>query len=67
MDERTGQIVSELLKERERLGDNIAALERKVKQKISWEVYFAKQPWLVMGIAVALGFLLSRLVLTKRA
>lgn len=65
MDERTGQVVSELLKERERLGDNIAELERKIRQKTSWQVYFARKPWATLAVAISLGFLLSTMLVRK--
>lgn len=65
MDERTSQIVNDLLKERERLGDNIAELERKIKQRVSWRGYFAKRPWATLGIALGGGFLVSRFFVRK--
>jgi len=66
MDERTGQIINDLLRERERLGDNIVELERKVKQKVSWRGYFAKKPWAVLALAAGGGFLVSRLLVRLR-
>jgi len=66
MDERTGQIVEELLEERQRLGDSIAELERKIQQAASWRAYFERSPWLVLGIALGSGFLLSALI-SKRS
>jgi ElaB/YqjD/DUF883 family membrane-anchored ribosome-binding protein len=66
MDERTGQIINDLLRERERLGDNVAELERKIKTKVSWRGYFAKKPWTVLAIAAGGGFLVSRMLVRLR-
>lgn len=61
MDERTSQIVGEIAEERQRLGDNIAELERKVRDSTSWRLYFERKPWTALGLAVGGGFLLSAL------
>jgi len=61
MDERTSQIVGEINDERQRLGDNIAELERKVRDSTSWRMYFERKPWMVLGLALGGGFLLSAL------
>lgn len=61
MDERTSQIVEEIAEERQRLGDNIAELERKVRVSTSWRAYFERKPWVSLGIAMGGGFLLSAL------
>jgi hypothetical protein len=65
MDQRTGQVIGELLEERERLGDNIAELERKVKESTSWRGYFARRPWVALGLALGGGVLLSTLFTPK--
>jgi ElaB/YqjD/DUF883 family membrane-anchored ribosome-binding protein len=65
MDQRTGQIVEEILEERQRVGDDIAALERKVKEATAWQGYFARKPWMVVALAVGSGFLLSTLLTPK--
>ncbi len=51
MDERTDQVVGEILEERQRLGDSVAELERKVKESTSWRGYFARKPWIALGLA----------------
>jgi len=61
MDERAVEIVNEIEEDRERLGDDLAHLERRVRQRTDWRTYFAKRPWTVLGIAVVGGFLLSAL------
>lgn len=65
MDERTAQVVGEILEERQRLGDNIAELGQKIKEKASWRGYFARKPWTMLGIALGGGLLLSMLFLPK--
>ncbi|MGB6942270.1 MAG: hypothetical protein WBE37_07755 [Bryobacteraceae bacterium] len=65
MDERTGQIVGELLEERQRLGDSVAELERKVKESTNWRGYFARKPWVALGLALGGGLLLSALFTPK--
>jgi ElaB/YqjD/DUF883 family membrane-anchored ribosome-binding protein len=62
MDERTSQIVGEIAEERQRLGDNIAELERKVRDSTSWRLYFERKPWAALGLAVGGGFLLAALL-----
>lgn len=66
MDQRTDEIVSTILEERERLGDNIAQLERKMRAATTWETYFMRKPWAMLGIALAGGFLLSSLFTRSR-
>ena len=65
MDERTSQIVGEISEERQRLGDNIAELERKVRNSTSWRAYFERRPWTALGIAMGGGLLLSVLFLPR--
>ncbi len=65
MDERTGQIVGELLEERQKLGDSVAELERKVKASANWRGYFARKPWMAVGLALGGGLLLSALFTPK--
>lgn len=66
MDERTGQIVGTILEERQRLGDNIAELERKVREGTSWRAYFVRKPWTALALALGGGLLLSSLVTPRR-
>jgi ElaB/YqjD/DUF883 family membrane-anchored ribosome-binding protein len=65
MDQRTGQIVDEILEERQRVGDDIAALERKVKEATTWQAYVARKPWTALALAVGGGFLLTMLFTPK--
>jgi ElaB/YqjD/DUF883 family membrane-anchored ribosome-binding protein len=61
MDERTSKIIEEIAEKRQRLGDNVAELERRMQQAASWRVYFARKPWAAVGVAFSGGFLLSAL------
>jgi ElaB/YqjD/DUF883 family membrane-anchored ribosome-binding protein len=65
MDERTSQIVGEIVEQRQRLGDNIAELERKVRDSTNWRAHFERKPWLALGLAMGGGFLLSALLLSR--
>jgi len=65
MDERTSAIVKEISEERQRLGDNIAELERKVRTATTWQAYFARQPWAMIGLALGGGLLLSALFVPR--
>jgi ElaB/YqjD/DUF883 family membrane-anchored ribosome-binding protein len=66
MDERTSQIVGAIAEERERLGDTIAELERRVRESTSWRVRFRRKPWLAVGLALGGGLLLSALFAPRR-
>lgn len=62
MDERTGEIVGQIFEERQRLGSNISELEQKFKEATDWRSHFARNPWAMLGGALAVGFLLSGVV-----
>ncbi len=62
MDQRTAEIVKEIAEERQRLGDNIAQYDRKVKEAVEWRTYFARHPWAMLGFALGGGFLVSSLL-----
>ena len=65
MDERTSQIVKDISEERQRLGDNIVELERRVRTAATWRRYFARQPWAMLGLALGGGLLLSALFVPR--
>ncbi len=65
MDERTSPLISELFEERQRLGDNLAALERKVRESTTWRGYFVRKPWTMLALALGGGILLSSLIISK--
>lgn len=62
MDERTSEIVKELTEQRERLGDNFAELETRVRQAADWRTYYHRNPWALLGMALGGGLLLSSLL-----
>ena len=66
MDERTGTIIKDILEERQRLGDNLEDLGKKVREVTDWRIYFHRKPWILMGLAVGGGFLLSALLTPSR-
>jgi ElaB/YqjD/DUF883 family membrane-anchored ribosome-binding protein len=65
MDQRTSEIVEEIFEERQRLGDDMAELEQKVKEATNVRGYFARKPWIAIGLAVTGGLLLSALFMPK--
>jgi len=65
MDERTGPIIGEIFEERQRLGDNLAALERQVRESTTWRGYFVRKPWTMLALALGGGILLSSLFALK--
>ena len=65
MDQRTSEIVDHIFEERQRLGDNIAALEQKVRAAATWQSYFARKPWAMLGLAFGSGVLVSSFFASK--
>ena len=65
MDEQSEQIVKRIQEQRERLGDNLAQLETRMRDATDWRTYFARNPWLMAG-ASAVGGLLLATILTPR-
>lgn len=65
MDERTSQIVSHLSEQRQRLGDNVVELQRKVREATNWRACFRRRPWLALGLALGGSVLLSVLFLPR--
>jgi ElaB/YqjD/DUF883 family membrane-anchored ribosome-binding protein len=59
MDQRTAGIVKDIAEDRQRLGDNIAELERKLRQAADWRSNYARNPWTKLGVALAGGFLVA--------
>lgn len=45
---------------RGRLGQHLNALEYSVRREMNWRVQFGRRPWLFLGSAFALAFLLGR-------
>ena len=65
MDERTSEVVKEIARQRQRLGDDIAQLEQKVRSATTWQTYFVRNPWLVLGLALGGGLMLSGLIFRR--
>lgn len=65
MDQRTSEIVEDIFQQRLRLGDNIAELEQKVRAATTWQTYFARKPWTMLGLALGGGFLVSAIFTSK--
>ena len=59
MDQRSAEIVREIDEERQRLADDVAQLEGKVREAADWRRYFARKPWTMLGIVFAGGFFMS--------
>jgi ElaB/YqjD/DUF883 family membrane-anchored ribosome-binding protein len=59
MDQRTAGIVKDIAEDRQRLGDNIAELERRLRRAADWRSYYARNPWTMLGVALGGGFLVA--------
>lgn len=59
MDERKARVIRELAEQRQRLGDDISALELQFSRVVDWRTYFISSTWLVLGLAAGAGYLLS--------
>lgn len=62
MDQRTAEIVKEISEERQKLAANIDQLQDKVRDAADWRGYFARKPWMILGVAAVAGFLFSGLL-----
>jgi hypothetical protein len=61
MGERSDEIRNEIEYKRQQLGSNLQELEVRVKRATDWRVQFEERPLVFLGIAFAVGLLLSRL------
>jgi len=52
MDQRTAGIVKDIAEDRQRMGDNIAELEGKLRQTADWRSYYARNPWTMLGVVL---------------
>ncbi len=66
MDAQSEQIIKNIQDKREQLGDNLAALEVKVRDATDWRTYFNRNPWAILGAAVASGLLASAILIPSR-
>ena len=61
----TDQILKNIADQRQKLGQDIAELENRVRDATDWRVQFDRHPWLGLGLAMGSGLLLSA-ILPKR-
>ncbi len=66
MDAQSEQIIKDIQTNRERLGDNLAELENKMRDVTNWRSYFSRNPWLAMGAAAASGLLMAAILIPPR-
>jgi len=57
MGETPDQLRSEIEHTRYRLGQDLNALEYRVKRETDWRVQFNRQPWVAVGAAFGLALL----------
>ena len=62
MGEAPDRIVEEIDHARSDLGRDLTAFEAQLKQETSWEVQFRRHSLLFLGVAVLIGFAISKLV-----
>ena len=61
MGETPDQIERHIYEKRSELGENIHALQEKVKTAVDWRAQFDQRPWVGMGVAFGGGVLLALL------
>jgi hypothetical protein len=62
MVETTYLIRSEIEAERARLGADLDALERRLRQETDWRLQFARRPWVFLAVAFGAALLLGIVV-----
>ena len=62
MDEKPNEIMQRIESQRDRLGQNIQELERRVKETTDVKAQFERHPMVAVGLAFGGGLLLSSLV-----
>ena len=66
MDAPSEQIVKDIQENRERLNDNLTALETRMREAVDWRVYYNRNPWIVIGAAFMGGLFLSSILTPSR-
>ena len=66
MGEATSQIEAHIEQTRAELGSNLHELEQKVKSVTDWRQQFERNPMLMLGLALAGGFLLANILGRRR-
>ena len=62
MDAQSQQLIRDIEDKRERLGENLVELETRVRDATNWRTYYNRNPWIMLGAALAGGFLVSSIV-----
>jgi hypothetical protein len=62
MGEKPEQIRLEIEEARDRLGQNLNALEYRVREATNWRYHFYRHPWYFVGGAFAASFLVSLII-----
>jgi len=66
MDAQSEQIVKDIQEKRDKLSDNLAELENRVRAAAEWRTYFNRNPWLMLGAALGGGLLLASILTPQR-
>jgi ElaB/YqjD/DUF883 family membrane-anchored ribosome-binding protein len=66
MDAQSEQIIKDIQEKRARLGDNLTELETRVRDATDWRTYYNRNPWIMMGAAVAGGLLMAAMFTPSR-
>jgi len=59
MDPQSEQIIRDIQDKRDRLSENLNELEHKVRSATDWRTYYNRNPWMMVGIALGGGLILS--------
>ena len=66
MDAQSEQIIKDLEHQRERLSENMAELQTKVRDVTNWRTYYSRNPWVMIGAALTGGLLISAMFAGSR-
>jgi hypothetical protein len=66
MTETPNEIMEEIEVYRSHLGEDLTALESRVRDATTWRTYYDRHPYLFVGTALGGGLLLSGLLSSKR-
>jgi ElaB/YqjD/DUF883 family membrane-anchored ribosome-binding protein len=66
MDAQSQQIIKDIQDKREKLGENLAELEVRVRDATNWRTYFNRNPWMIMGAAAAAGYVISAILVPPK-
>jgi ElaB/YqjD/DUF883 family membrane-anchored ribosome-binding protein len=66
MGKTTHEIESEIVQARDRLGRDLSALERQIRETVDWRVRFRRNPAAFVGAAFGLGVLIGFLTIPAK-